>query len=182
MVRKNIYVRDDDEEIWQKAEQLTSEGAAESLSKMITNALKKEVIRLENQKEAKKTEIFQGADIIEKITVEYEEDGIKRKISFKGKWITDEEGINTVSNLKLGGLTGYDHIYRVALTEKNQFFVFEESIQFNEQNDGLKIITKQEGSYKIYSSFEKMKKDLPGKVSKYVADAIEYAYEEFLDI
>jgi len=171
MVRKNIYVRDDDEEIWQKAEQLTSEGAAESLSKMITNALKKEVIRLENQKEAKKTEIFQGADIIEKITVEYEEDGIKRKISFKGKWITDEEGINTVSN-----------IYRVALTEKNQFFVFEESIQFNEQNDGLKIITKQEGSYKIYSSFEKMKKDLPGKVSKYVADAIEYAYEEFLDI
>ncbi|MCL6612976.1 MAG: hypothetical protein K6T66_15705 [Peptococcaceae bacterium] len=161
MGRKNIYVRDEDEVIWQKAEQLAGKGAAESLSKMITDALKKEVERLEALQEVQK-------DGFERILLEYFDKNANRDVkkAFNGKWLVFEEHDEA---------TDAGVLVSVALTQKGQllyFWVWESS---------------GDGGYDIYEDFEAMKNraeedNIGHNIISAVADELGEDYVEFLDI
>ncbi len=106
MGNRTLYVRDTDEGTWQKAEELVKGQGAESLSKLVTNALEKELERLETVKELK--------DGIEKIVLEVENENGTRKIAFNGKWLVED-------------FEWYQSLISVALTEKESYFVYWDS-------------------------------------------------------
>jgi hypothetical protein len=106
MGNRTLYVRDSDEGTWQKAEELVKGQGAESLSKLVTDALEKEMERLETVKEIKEG--------IEKIVLEIENEKGTRKIAFNGKWLIEDYE--------------WDKSFiSVALTEKESYFVFWDS-------------------------------------------------------
>lgn len=56
MPRKTIYVSSKDEATWERAEQLVEQGTIKSLSRLIINAIEKEVSKLELTKEIRNKE------------------------------------------------------------------------------------------------------------------------------
>lgn len=102
MANKTLYIRDNDEVLWQQAETLVTELGIESLSKLVSDALKKEVKRLNDLKELKSE--------VRKIIVTIANENGERKIGFNGKWL--------VENYEY-----YRALISVALTEKESYFV-----------------------------------------------------------
>jgi hypothetical protein len=156
MARKTIYVRDEDEEVWKKAEQLAEQLAGSSLSRLIVDALRREVVRLEAVKEVK--------DGFERILIEYrnEPHGPLKKVAFNGKWLAREEQYDTEG---------------IALTEKGQFFHYSRDFQ---TELGQYRIFQSFNDLAVYANDEEnqVNTDLIAEA----AEAIGEDYVEFLDI
>ena len=102
MANKTLYIRDNDELIWQKAEEVVVKNKIESLSKFVTDAIKKEVNRM----------VFLATvkEDIQKIVVTLNtEEGI-RKVAFNGKWLIENYSLDF-------------WLISVAITEKNSIFL-----------------------------------------------------------
>ena len=113
MATKTLYIKEQDENIWAEAEDLTKESA----SSLVTRLLKQEVERLKERK-AK----LSGTS--ERIVVKVQEsDCIPRNVAFQGRWLFDdlelEDGV----------------IYSVAITEKQKLFVLQEEARFGSHYD-----------------------------------------------
>ena len=153
---KTLYIRDDDAQIWQEAEKLVKEKKIESLSKLTTDSIRKEIERIKGL-----AKIKEG---INRIDIELTNDSGMRKIAFNGKWL--------VEDYEYQPERGSKGILSVALTEKESFFVLWDSDGYGED------------SYEIYDYFNDLtdSDNVPEELKSMVAAEIGEDYVEFLDI
>lgn len=113
MAKKNLYIRDEDEELWKRAEELVKGTQTRSLSSLIPRLLEKEIEKMEAQEEV----LEDASRIVVDIGMQWdmedwaEERKPMRCVAFEGKWIAKDY------YAKDGGC------YSVALTKKRQLFV-----------------------------------------------------------
>jgi hypothetical protein len=155
MPNKTLYIRDDDEKIWQDAEEMVKAKKIDSLSKLVTDSIRKEVARL--------MELDSVKEGLSRIDVDLETDKGTRKIAFNGKWLViDVE-------------TSRGHYISVALTEKKSYFVlFENAGAGNGEDD----------DYEVFDYFEGLTSSdhIPEEIKSMVASEVGEDYVEFLDI
>jgi hypothetical protein len=146
--KKTLYVRDGDEKLWEKAEAIVGEMQIESLSKLVTDALEKEVNRLEALRKVTK-------EGFERIVFEYrnELNGPWKKVAFNGKWLAE----NYSGNYQTEG---------IAMTEKGQFFYCRCDIQTDH------------GFYQVFESFDDLKGYANNEGNRVDTDLISEAAEE----
>ena len=120
--RKNIYVRAEDAQIWERAEEL----AGESLSQLVADQLRKYVAERERQ-----------ATGFERIVVEAVVKGAAppgpwdrevRKVSFYGRWLVGEpvKRLHPTAGVYEKAVSDGDmHLYGVALTRRGKIAVLE---------------------------------------------------------
>lgn len=161
MPQKNIYIREADKDVWEKAENLA--GSA-SFSQLITDLLRDHV----EQQKRKMKELS-----MQKQTVEFEiEDkatGRISKKSFKGRWV-----VRTSEELRASG-SNYDPgtAYVGAITAKGQIF-----LGHFRPKDGDYL-----QSYSVYDSIDTAKAESwPPNLLAAVAEGRDEDYVEELDI
>ena len=146
--KKTLYVPDQDTDKWKELEELSGESSSAVVGRLLG-------AELERLREAKKARDGKYSRLV----VSYEDEGIKRKVAFVGRWIVKDYYA-----------TGYT--YSVALTEKGGIFVLTEH---NLHGDG----------YSAYESFQAFKEDeeqFPAELLAQVAAGIGEDYIEELDI
>lgn len=111
MGKRTIYVRDEDEALWDRAKELSGE---ESLSSIIAEALKKLISEKEDPS-------------MENIVVEEWDGGKPFKKSFWGKWLVKE-------NITLHGK------WSVALTRNNRFAIYRHPNQIPPYESKLYVV------------------------------------------
>jgi hypothetical protein len=152
MGKRTLYIRDSDEELWQRAEQMAKElGPDCSLSKLVTDALEKEMERL-----ATAEEIKEG---IEKIVVKIETGKGTRKVAFNGRWLVEDYGCDKC-------------LISVALTEKDSYFVYCNNQGYEE--DDYQV-------FDYFEEFKDCE-EIPDALISMVASEVGEEYVEFLNI
>lgn len=154
MANKTLYIRENDEKIWEKAEQYVKESKIESLSKFITDLLEKELAKTEVKN-------IDQNEIVIKI---YDRNiGKFRRVKFNGEWLVEDLWLKTNG----------DSSASVALTAKNNLLYFYQNEDSEECN-----------GYRIYRDFEQMKADpdVNSVLLAEVATKLKEDYVEFLDI
>lgn len=156
MPNKTLYIRDDDENIWQEAEALVKAKKIESLSKLATDSIRKEVERMK--------ELAKIKEGVSRIVCEVTNEKGTRKVAFNGRWLVEDFGYQPQFGKK--------YVLSVALTEKESYFVFWDS-------DG-----EGKDDYKVYNYFEAFtdSEDIPEELIGMVANEVGEDYAEFLDI
>lgn len=151
---KTLYIRDDDAQIWQEAEELVKEKKIESLSKLATDSIRKEVERMK--------ELATIKEGIKRISIELDDEKGTRKIAFNGKWLA--ENYEFFRDVK--------YLVSVALTERESYFVLWDSQGHNKD------------TYEIFDYFNDFtdSDSIPEELKSIVAAEVGEDYVEFLDI
>jgi hypothetical protein len=159
MARRNVYIRNEDEDVWERAEKLAGEA---SMSRVITEALRTYVGSREGNP-------------MQRLVVTYEDrDGGTHNKAFVGRWLiapaqeyrsqheADELGSGTQV---MGGTT-----FAVAETAKGNIVVWVDAVRNNP-------------SYSVFESFDDAEAGgVPGDVIAAAASAAGIERAEFLDI
>lgn len=106
MPNKTLYIRDNDDVVWKKAETLVTNSGLSSLSSLVTDALRREVERIEA--------INEVVNDAKKIIIEIDDGGGVKKKAFHGNWV--------VRNYE-----GYKGLISVAVTKNQSYLVYYDS-------------------------------------------------------
>ncbi|TMC38180.1 MAG: hypothetical protein E6J28_06560 [Chloroflexi bacterium] len=120
--RKNIYVRPEDAQIWERAEQL----AGESLSQLVADQLRKYVAERERQATGFERIVVEA--IVKGAVPAGPWDREVRKVSFYGRWLVGEPVKRqdlTAGVYEKAVFDGDMHLYGVALTRRGKIAVLE---------------------------------------------------------
>jgi hypothetical protein len=155
--RKNIYIKAEDAEMWERAESL----AGESLSQLLSDLLRQYVVDRETQ-----------GDGFDKIIVEAisAKTGQVRLVTFYGRWLTPRQW------------DGDMLFYRVALTRRGRIAATVEDQAWGDY-DERGISLGQPPHLKVYDSLKAaVEDDLPTSIINAAAVALNAAPVEVLDI
>jgi predicted CopG family antitoxin len=161
MPQKNIYIRDADKDVWEKAEELAGRA---SFSQLITDLLRDHVEQHKRKQEALSMEM----KTIE-FEIENKDTGRISKKSFKGRWVIDTDAPLEPSGPQY--MAG--HAYVAAITAKGQIFLGHFKPR---DSDHLE-------DYTVYNSIQFAEVDgWPSELLAAVADELGEDFVEELDI
>lgn len=136
-MNKTIFVKDKDQEMWQKAEAMVKEFELESMSALIAESLRREIERLETLKALKKEGLER---IVENVWDQEAE--IQKKVGFYGRClgnIGDSESIALTEGSKLF------YIWEGSYGQEYMVFDSFEELQGSDQvSEGIKSIVANE--------------------------------------
>jgi predicted CopG family antitoxin len=161
MPQKNIYIRDADKDVWDKAEKLT--GAA-SFSQLITDLLRDYV-----EREKRKQEVLSMATKTIQFEVENKDTGRMSKKSFQGRWVVStDDRLEAADPQYMAGTA-----YVAAITAQGRIF-----LGYFSPNNGDHL-----ESYTVYDSFGQVEwAEWPTELLAAVADELNQDFVEELDI
>lgn len=161
---RTLYVKDQDEPVWSKAEQHVKAGAAESLSALVTELLKREVQRMDKSAELKEQRM-------ERILIEGDfathEGSVNKTVAVTGRYLVEDFG----------------ETYSVILTSKGYLFVLEATrddilitnthASFRDMKNGTALVDGREVS---------LPSEYPADLLAQVAEEVGEEYVEELDL